>query len=350
MRATFTRVAGRVSAGAVIALAGVASVAAPASAAGPGPAGSAAHPPAFYIVRQFEGGTTVRATATSAVTASVRCPQAGAQPGALAAQADNRTFYLVCQSPTAAKIYRFRLTSAGKIPSYSAVRGGTFTGDRAGALAVSANGSLVAVGVAAQQPGSLSGTVVITTKTGAHGTWSGRDLPGGVIFSGGELSFADNGRVLAVFGRARCLKSDPACKSPDEEMLELSPAARGGQLSSGKVVFTQGQVGPPSKTFINEAYLSSDGSTVTLSLLGDGLPPDSVSVVQRSAVTGNRIDVPFRLVTGNGFSYSFVSTDATGRWVLFDAGPSRASVFGWIRDGKLVRLKPAGSGISFGAW
>lgn len=343
-------------------LAGSAIVMPPALASGPSPAvtQAAAHPPRFYIESNFgRAGTQVRATATGKVTASVRCPWAGSEPGSMAAQGDNRTFFVACQkflkTTTGVKIagtriFRFRLTSAGTIPGYSAVRGGAFNGEKASGIAASWDGSLIAVNVAAGTPGGGSSIVVIKAKTGSRARWQGRDLAGGVRFSGGDLSFADGGTVLAVFGRASCRKGDASCKSPGEEMLALSPAARGGRLAAGRVVFRQGQVGRPSDTFINDAYLSADGSKVTLSLLGDGPPPDSVSVVQLSAATGRPVRTLFKLITGNGFSYQFVTTDPSGQYVLFNAGPTSGTVFGWIDHGKLAKLKPAGSNIVTGAW
>lgn len=313
-------------------------------------AGDLARVPRFYVVG-VAGKAQVRSTATGAITALVTCPDRGRLPVSLAAQADNRTYFVACQdSAGSTTIYRFRLTRAGQIPGLSPVPGGTFPGDRAGDLAVAADGSLIAAEVTPLARGSQAQIEVISPRTGSRATWGGEHLPGGVIFSGGELSFAGNGRTLAVFGRARCRKGDAACESPDEEMLALSPAASGGQLSSGRVVFTQRQVGPPSQTYINDAYLSSDGSAVTLSLLGDGGESDSVSVVRLSAATGRRTGRLFRLVTGNGFDYSFVSTDATGRSVLFNAGPSHGSVFGWIDDGRLIPLRPSGDDADSAAW
>ena len=359
-QATRRRVASTIAVAASLAVVGSVGATVAANAAGPKPSVTSAEhraAPRFYIVtNEGKAGTQVRATSTGAVTATVHCPWAGSTPSSMTAQANNRTFMMVCEKfatgrkIVGARIFRFRLTNSGKIPGYAAVRGGKLSGDYAGRIATTPDGSLVAVDVVPGTPHATGSIVVIKTKTGSHVSWQGSILPGSIRFSGGELSFGDNGKVLAVFGRARCIKGATSCKSPGEEMLALSPAAKGGQLSSGRVVFRQGQVGPPSRTFINDAYLSSDGSTVTLSRLGDGGPPDSVSVVQLSAATGRPLRTLFKLITGNGFFYRFVSTDQTGRFVLFNAGPTRGTVFGWMDNGKLVKLKPAGTGVSDGAW
>jgi hypothetical protein len=59
----------------------------------------------------------------------------------------------------------------------------------------------------------------------------------------------------------------------------------------------------------------------------------------------------YRLPTGNGFSYQFLSSDPTGRHLLFNAGPASETVNGWIDHGQLIRLKPAsGSNIAYETW
>jgi hypothetical protein len=321
--------------------------------------GSAARPPKFYITSAFghdASAPQVRATATGAVTGQVRCPLPKTSESSLAAQASNRTFFMTCvrvasqDTVIGTRIYRFSLTSTGRPSALSLVRGGVLSRDEASEIATSANGSLVAVIVRLPRRGSRPEIVVINTRTGRHAVWSDQRLPGSPNLSPSNLSFADNGRVLAVFGSVFCPKSDSQCKSAGEEMLALSPAAKGGEVSSGRVIFTQSQVGRPSDTFINDAYLAPNGSTVTLSLLGDGPPPDSVSVVQVSAATGKPLRVLYRLGTGNGFSYGFVHTDGSGRFVLFNAGPTKGEVFGWINQGKLVKLKPGGASLFDGAW
>ena len=52
--------------------------------------------------------------------------------------------------------------------------------------------------------------------------------------------------------------------------------------------------------------------------------------------------------TGNGFFYRFLSSDPTGRYLLFDAGPASGTVNGWIDHGQLILLRPAnGSNIAY---
>jgi len=75
-----------------------------------------------------------------------------------------------------------------------------------------------------------------------------------------------------------------------------------------------------------------------------------VAVDRVSAATGRRTSRLFRMKTGNGFSYQFVSADPSGRYVLFDVGTTRADDNGWIDHGRLVRLRPAGNNGFYGAW
>ncbi len=317
------------------------------------------HPPKFYIEQDGgQGRLQVRATATGAVTGQVRCPLSDSFERSMAAQANNRTFVMTCVStagqgglqPTGTRIYRFRLGNAGQVGGYSLVRGGTFNGQIAGGIATSADGSVIAVWAASVKRGSKAVVVVINTGTGRHAVWTNPVAPDGKTFGLGDLSLAHDGRELAVFGSARCPKGDSACKFTGQEMRAVSPAGKGGKLSDGRVVFTQRQIGRLAATFINDAYLAADGLTVTLSLLGDGPQSDSVSAVQVSAATGKPLRVLFRLGTGNGFEYKFVTTDNSGKYILFDAGRTSGTVFGWVRNGKLVKLKQAGPGVDSGTW
>jgi hypothetical protein len=54
--------------------------------------------------------------------------------------------------------------------------------------------------------------------------------------------------------------------------------------------------------------------------------------------------------TGNGFLYRFFSSDPSGRYLLLDTGPTSGSVNGWIDNGRLVRLRPAGTNVAYEAW
>src|SRR5215471_2738585 len=76
--------------------------------------------------------TMVRATATGAKTATVRCPWPKSNVAdSGVAPADGRTFFLACQrisssqpfTVTGTRIFRFQLTSSGRVSGYSPVPG-----------------------------------------------------------------------------------------------------------------------------------------------------------------------------------------------------------------------------------
>ena len=226
--------------------------------------------------------------------------------------------------------------------------GGAFKGT-IGGLAASANGAVLAVGQTVQNQAE---TVVINVKTGAHAIWRGGIMPGGAIFDGGQPSLTAYGKELAVFGRAHCPKgaAPGGCKSPGEEMRVVSPALAGGKLASGRMVFAQSQLITPSEGFVNDAFIDSGGASVTAWVVFGAPKGSFVEVLRVSAATGKPQQVVFKLNTGNGFSYSFVSADPSGQWVLFDAGPSSHSINGWVDHGKLRPLKPAGDDAGQETW
>jgi hypothetical protein len=320
--------------------------------------------PPYYIQQTF--GTrylVVRSTATGAVTAAVRCPgrRAHVSAGPVAATG-HQGFLLACQQVrrtsqqrTAAesRIYRFRLTSAGRVARYSLVPGGVLTGIAIAALAAAPDGSEVALTLArgSAAPGAAK-IVVIDTRTGARAVWRGT-VPGTTGLGILDLSFAHGGRELAFLVRPRCAGApDPAsCRAAGEEIWAVSPAARGGLLASSRLLLRQAQLMPPSASFIDGAVITPDGGTLTVVLIQDLQQQSAISVIQVSAVTGRHRRVLYQVRTGNGFLFGFFSADPSGRYFLLNAGPSGGSVNGWIDDGRLIQLQPAdGTNILAEVW
>lgn len=361
------RIVMSITAVAGIVLAGGVGLAVSAHAISPAPAvghGQAAAPPHYYFQESFPPGPgsgqqlAIRATATGAITGTVRCPWPGAHVGG-SAVAVPETIYLLCvrdkpagsgNAATGTRIYKFGLTRAGRPVDYKLVRGGVFLHASVNGLAVAADGSEFAVNVTPDGKGASSAIVVVNTRTGARADWTVTTLPGGFRLAGRELSLTANGRELAVFGFGRCPNGSGTCKSPGEEMLALSPASKGGQLASGRKIFTESQVTNRRLGFVNNAFLTPDGSAATIGLVY-GTPSTSyVAVVQVSARTGKPVRVLYKLHTGNGFAYQFVGADPTGKYVLFDAGPTSGKINGWVDHGKLIRLKPAGDSVTMEVW
>lgn len=179
----------------------------------------------FYVKQGYKGGpqpavgTVVRATRTGVVTATVHSPWPEASIAAgLIAAARHRTFFIVCQRETGkgdkavttgSRIYRFRLTSAGRIAGYSLVPGGSLDGLQVSDVAVIPDGSEVAVSAGPGGPVSRSASaniMVIGTRTGARAVWHGSPaVPGKIAFGVNDLSLTADGRGLVYLAIPRCI-------------------------------------------------------------------------------------------------------------------------------------------------
>ena len=334
-------------------------------AAGPLPAGV----PRYYVQQSFGGAhgpvTVVRATATGAVRATVRSPWRQAFIADIAAASD-QTFFMLCQKTTGkgahavvtgSRIYRFRVPGSGRIGGYSLVRGGMLTGLQDSGLAVAADGSAVAVTTApAAAPGAAgpAGIMVINTRTGARAVWHNPPaVPGQMTYRVGGLSLTADGHELAFLGIPRCIKGPCRPTGNGEEVRAVSPAGRGGNLSSSRLLVRQSALVRLATGYIDGAVISPDGSSVAVVEMNTpGASTDNiVSVVQVSATTGKQLSVRYQVDTGNGFSYQFFGSDPSGRYLLLDVGPPGGMANGWINDGRLVQLTPAnGTNVSYEAW
>jgi DUF1707 SHOCT-like domain len=332
---------------------------------GPLPAGA----PRYYVQQGFSEApppvTVVRATATGAVTASVRCPWQDASIGDIAA-ADDQMFFMACQQMagkgahadvTGSRIYRFRVTGSGRVSGYSLVPGGALAGLQAGDLAVSADGSEVAITTTpAAAAGSAGAAEIMTinTRTGARAVWHNAPAASGqMTFGIGDLSLTANGRELAFLGTPRCIRGPCRPTGNGEEVRAVSPATRGGNLSSSRLLLRQSALMRLATGYIDDAVISPDGSSVAVveMITPGGQADTTVSVVQVSAATGRPLRVRYQVDTGDGFLYRFFSSDPSGRYFLLDVGPASGTANGWIDDGRLVQLTPAnGTSIFYEAW
>lgn len=360
------------STAAVVVVAGL-GIAVSAHTSGP-PAGAAAaaaaHPPRYYIQRQFAdrayGATQVRSTATGAVTGHVTCPWGILGFGRPIVPAGHQTFFMACQQlagtgaaakPTATRIYRFHLTGSGRAVGYQPVPGGSLGDDTVGGIAVSADGSELAVPLAPHGwPVSRPWPRIkmISTRTGASALWNNPVIgPDSKRFSLGELSLTADGHELAFTTNGQCPAGGHHCKTSGWQVRAVSPAAAGGDLSSSRLLVKQSALTGESAGFVNDAVITPDASAVTIVVVHSGTKPraDNVTVLLASATTGKVTALLLRLHTGNGFLYRYFSPDASGRHLLLNAGPTSASVNGWIDHGQLLRLTPAdGTNVAFEAW
>jgi DUF1707 SHOCT-like domain len=325
--------------------------------------------PRYYIQQSFGGAhgpaTVVRATATGAVTATVRSPWRQAHTTGIAAASD-QTFFVACQGitgkgghavVTGSRIYRFRVSGSGRIGGYSLVPGGILAGLQAGELAVAADGSEVAVTTAPAAATGAAGSaaiMVINTRTGARAMWHNAPaVPGQMTYGVAGLSLTADGRKLAFLGIPRCVKGPCRPTGNGEEVRAVSPAGRGGNLSSSRLLLRQSALVRLATGYIDGAVISPDGSSVAVVEMNTaaGSADNILSVVQVSAATGKQLSVRYQVNTGNGFLYRSFSSDPSGRYLLLDAGPTSGTVNGWIDDGRLVQLTPAnGTNVFDEAW
>lgn len=163
-------------------------------------------------------------------------------------------------------------------------------------------------------------------------TRHGARMPGGLRFILQDLSFADSGRRLAVFGWGRCLKTAApgSCKSPGQEMVVVNHASRGGRLASGRVIFTLPKLTSNRQAWINDAYIRPDGSTAIAVVSSS-----TTSVVQVSAATGRPSGVLYQVQ-----SNLFIRPDPSGQFVLVEGHTLAGQIFGWIHHGKWSRSSP----------
>ncbi len=330
---------------------------------GPGPAdadGFAAGVPPYYVQESFGGaGPVVRATATGAVTATIRCPwrQSHVVAGEIAATA-SQAFFLVCERPaghgqgsmrTASRIYRFQLTDSGRVSGLSLVPGGQLGPPAVDAITAAPDGAQVAVtvgpAVIGGRPSVPDQIMIINTRTGTRAVWRGS----ATLFRAEALSFIHQGRELVFVGVKRCTPSphSATCRA----LRAVSTASPGGQLDSSRLLLPLAALLRSRGDYVNDVIISPDGATLTVAVARTPDRGQNQILVERFSVTGRLLRVLFRMRTGNGFFYRFVNADPSGRYLLFDAGPTTASVNGWIDHGRLIPLVPAdGSNVFSEAW
>jgi hypothetical protein len=344
-----------------------------APAAAPAPLSSAAvhaGEPAHYVqqmvLQKPPVVTHVRATASGKVTATVRCPWRGATiPLDGIAPAGHGVFFVACEqgkypvqtlSPnvTSSRLYRFRVTAAGKVTDFSLVQGGILGRFSASGVAVTPGGTEAAVALAAPQSSSDAsyGVLVINTRTGARALWRMGTSASKMVLSGvGDLSLTSNGRELAFLASAKCPAGTSTGCTKGRQLRAVSPALAGGELASSRLVFRPAELRGLSSGYVNDVLLSPGGSALTVGVIHSGAQDTTVSVVQVSASTGRQLRVLYRVDTGTGMSYEFMSMDPAGRYVMINTGSSAEPHNGWIHRGRLVALSPYdGRNVYYQTW
>jgi hypothetical protein len=348
-----------------------------------GSSAGAIAPHRYYVEAGLEGSVVVRSTATGAVTATVLDPEPNYSGEAVVASAGNGTFFVAGDRHQTGqeRIYHFRLTGSGKVTGFSPVPGGVLrAGQLADALAVSPDGSQLAVGVSfyivhpksnkLYPPGPSDQIFVINTATGARSMWRGGMHALGSGFGVASLSWTGDGHELVVLGQWCSYKSDSdeTCLAKNArrnaEVWALDPASRGGRLASGHLLLRQSARYP----YIAQAFISPDGSTITAIVLtgpvagskaARGQVPGNMSVPQISVATGRQLGVLYSRRLGSTWAvnsspdFLALIPDGAGQHWMIDGGIASHGYDGfngWIDNGHLVPLSPRNGRAATETW
>jgi hypothetical protein len=326
-----------------------------------------AGPPRFYVEQSGRGALLVRATATGHVTAMVNiAPAPGLRCGGQIAAASHQTYFVTCTIWRSSSVaprrttflesfaYRFQVTSSGHISGYARVKGSALKGLFADNIAAAPDGSQIAVEVLKPDPqGQLYtntvpvGIFVINTRTGARALWrSGPYRPGAIQFAGAStMSFSSAGQLTAVEARCHRTKYQSNCTGGnDVQVRAYSPAAGGGSLEHGKILFAPADFKTPGIS-LGGALISRDDSTLTtIKIKGNGNATSDLSIVRVAVATGRVLTALYEVNTGEPLGNVFLrifTADPSGRYLILDASAHGTRVNGWIDHGNLIPLSPA---------
>jgi len=322
-------------------------------------AATGAGPPPFVVTVDGSDDIQVQATATGRVTDRVPPPPAVEgeelnRPAVVAAAADSVRFAVAYGAQGAPiRIYTFSLTRIGRVTGLAPIRGG-FVPDLVGyRLAVSADGSKLAISGSPERPyGSTPSPqiIVIDAATGRHRLWRGGLRRPGEQASILSLSWRSGARDL-VFAVQWCrpLQAEPysyACAgsskdppAPAVAQIRQITVRHGGTLAASTVLLRFGS----HHAALAQAIINMDGD-VALLLVGKYFSVERVSLSQ-SQVT-SRAAAPRR--GGWGIQPNLLTADGSGRYLLvaLDDG----AYFGWISQHHYHRLPDENSQLTSAAW
>jgi hypothetical protein len=312
---------------------------------------SATSPPRYYVVLDWNGNLTVRATATGRITDSLPEPERWGGGGmrlleGVAAAANGRRFVAVYNGfsqPYRTAVYTFTLTGTGHIADYELIRNGVLPGMARVAVAVSPDGSKVAIAgngpetaAAGRIPASRlrdARIVVIDLRTGGRATFAGGLGRRGRQLGINSVSWADGGRSL-VYLAQWCELVDvgfnTACDGryrPVTELRMISAPASGGTLGGGRTLMRDTARFPA----ILQAQASPDGRSVVA--LAD--KAGRLTLARFALANGRLIAVIYRWP---GVPEDvFLSIDGSGRYpIIVENG---GSLIGWMHSGNFSALK-----------
>ncbi|HEY2551327.1 MAG TPA: hypothetical protein VGI64_12195 [Streptosporangiaceae bacterium] len=349
-RGTGSRVLAAVAAAAAIALvAGLTAVLARTPAATQsGPFPDIAHdgnPPPYYVTMDLNWRILVFSSVTGHRTESTGAPRffdgGEDDDAALSASADGRVFVAAfnLQDSLRTRLYRFSLTSSGRITDMTRVPGPRLPGLADISLAVSPDGSQVAIaGLAEARKSGLTSQgaprlTLVNLATGTQRSWRGPaglyERPGPDKYAYTSLSWLDVGPLQVLI--TRCFSGleanqDFGCAGTGGlagQVWTVPNAARGGPLGRGSRILTL-----PQQT-IQQRPEPGAHAVIAMVVSNQG-----VSVARYAVRSGKQLLALYR-----GASYepdSLLATDGSGRYLL--VLESRGTRFGWLDDGRFRSL------------
>jgi hypothetical protein len=261
------------------------------------------------------------------------------------------------------RVYRFQVTAAGRVAGLAPVPGPRFPANYVGVMAVSPDGSQLALSmgsyVLSHESPSPERIVVVNTRTGSTATFAGGRAPHGqnprsvrIL----QLSWTANGRELVYLARWTChsASATQVCGNAGplggyEQVRTLNPARQGGRLSSGRLLASapDGAIGA--------AVISPDGRTLAevqvITLFAwKGRSRTEFLIAKVDARTGRRLRILGQLRTGSREMVRSFAPSPSGQYLIVVNGTRTGTINGWIGHGRLHRLPPAGVRVSSETW
>ena len=324
-------------------------------------AGSAHAPPPYLVTIDGADDIQVQATATGKVTDRVRPPTAlqftNTDHTAVLAAPDRTGRFAIAYGGRAApiQIFTFRLTRIGRVTEFGEIRGGVVDKLVGYRLAITADGTKVAIAGSPERPYGARPTpriIVIHTATGRHQTWRG-----GLVRPDSQMSILSlswrGGDTRLVFAAQWCkpVQAEPysyqcagSRKDPPSwavaQVRELAATGAGGTLAASRVLLSF----PGPRRALAQAIMSGNENSVLVLLVGARYS------IERIALPGSH-GRPARLSAGQGHwsdQPDFLSTDSSGRYLLI--GLDDGTRFGWIGRGGFHRLPDLNGQLTSAAW
>lgn len=286
-----------------------------------------AGPAPWFEVRSIQGqGRDGRARLVDSVPRP--SPDAGEAREILAGPRNTFVVVSTRDDPCESRLYRFRITAAGRARGIGLVRG-SVTPARAAGPAIGPDGDRIAFATApcADVPPRGAALTVLDLRSGDRRTWS---TPGPAVI--GEVAWSDDGRTLgyAVSDVPPTASAEPGDglgglgrDVADTAVYALDTRAKGADLRAGRVLFRQ----PDGPGVVTTAVMDEDGRT------GYGVLKDPARVSTFVFAEGEPMRVT-RTFETKRTTIDLIATSSGGRPRYACLGGIDA--FGRVTDGDLV--------------